>query len=46
MSKSIVCESDAVGADGTDTTNLPIVDRSGKLQCARGWTNLYQAQHK
>ena len=42
MTKSILCESDAVGADGTDTANLPIVNRSGKLQCAPSWTSIYE----
>ena len=38
VTSSIVCKSEATGADGTDPLNAPITDVSGKLRCASGWT--------
>jgi Type IV pilin-like G and H, putative len=37
---SIVCHSQAPGADGTDPVNTPIADPAGKLRCANGWNDV------
>ncbi len=37
---SIICRSQATGADGTDLAQVPIADAAtGKLRCAAGWVD-------
>lgn len=43
---SILCKSDALGVDGTDPVNAPIIYGSGKLLCAPGWTIVNETQLK
>jgi Type IV pilin-like G and H, putative len=42
--KSIVCKSEAAGADGTDPINAPVADSSDKLRCAPGWIVVDETQ--
>ena len=35
--KSIMCQSAVAGVDGTEQTNLPVVNAMGKLSCASNW---------
>ncbi len=44
VTSSIVCKSEATGADGTDPSNAPIADVSGKLRCAPSWTVIKETQ--
>lgn len=43
---SILCKSDALGVEGTDPVNTPIIDGSGKLGCAPGWAIVNETQLK